>query len=225
MNNTLKRFAFFKCNKKMLSKQYELEKNYNSVRLKDLSENKHDFHYFWLRHNCSCFNGCRHPKTKEKIINTTDVDLNIKTNKIKLLENELRIEWSDGHSSIFPIDFLLKHTYSVNRKSVPIPHHKTEDIEINYNDYKNDKKSYLKKCADNLKKYGLTVVRNRGLDTEEIISEYGGNVISTHFGRIEDLRTDNTTNKNTDQLGYTNSNVDLHTDQPFLKNPPGMQLL
>jgi hypothetical protein len=48
-------------------------------------------------------------------------------------------------------------------------------------------------------------------------------VVPTHFGRIEDLRTDNTTNKNTDQLGYTNAAVDLHTDQPFIASPPRFQ--
>jgi gamma-butyrobetaine dioxygenase/trimethyllysine dioxygenase len=47
----------------------------------------------------------------------------------------------------------------------------------------------------------------------------------THFGYIEDLRTDNTTNANTDQLGYTSSAVELHTDQPFLETPPRYQLL
>ena len=51
------------------------------------------------------------------------------------------------------------------------------------------------------------------------------NVIETHFGRIEDLRTDNSTNKNTDQLGYTDAAIDLHTDQPFLDDPPRLQVL
>lgn len=50
-------------------------------------------------------------------------------------------------------------------------------------------------------------------------------MIPTHFGRIEDLRTDNTTNKNTDQLGYTDASVQLHTDQPFLERPPKFQML
>ena len=50
-------------------------------------------------------------------------------------------------------------------------------------------------------------------------------MIGTHFGRIEDLRTDNSTNTNTDQLGYTDAPIDLHTDQPFLETPPRMQLL
>jgi hypothetical protein len=53
----------------------------------------------------------------------------------------------------------------------------------------------------------------------------GLRVIGTHFGRIEDLRVDNTTNANTDQLGYTDAPIDLHTDQPFLDEPPRYQLL
>ena len=53
----------------------------------------------------------------------------------------------------------------------------------------------------------------------------GASVVETHFGRIEDLRTDNSTNKNTDQLGYTDAPVNLHTDQPFIAHPPGMQML
>jgi alpha-ketoglutarate-dependent taurine dioxygenase len=48
---------------------------------------------------------------------------------------------------------------------------------------------------------------------------------SAAIGRIEDLRTDNTTNQNTDQLGYTDSAIQLHTDQPFLERPPRYQLL
>ncbi|NOU31980.1 MAG: hypothetical protein HOO96_29095 [Polyangiaceae bacterium] len=55
--------------------------------------------------------------------------------------------------------------------------------------------------------------------------ETGLTVIGTHFGRIEDLRPDNTTNQNTDQLGYTDAGIDLQTDQPFLDEPPRYQLL
>ena len=47
-------------------------------------------------------------------------------------------------------------------------------------------------------------------------------MVETHFGRIEDLRTDNTTNQNTDQLGYTDAAINLHTDQPYIADPPGL---
>lgn len=33
--------------------------------------------------------------------------------------------------------------------------------------------------------------------------------------------TNNTTNRNTDQLGYTDAAVDFHTDLPFIPEPPG----
>lgn len=72
------------------------------------------------------------------------------------------------------------------------------------------------------------IIRGWGLDTEAIIealAALGLDVRSTHFGRIEDLRTDNTTNQNTDQLGYTDAPVELHTDQPFIQSPPRFQLL
>lgn len=59
----------------------------------------------------------------------------------------------------------------------------------------------------------------------EQLERAGLGLVGTHFGRIEDLRTDNTTNANTDQLGYTDAAIDLHTDQPFLPEPPRYQLL
>ncbi|MDB4928416.1 MAG: Gamma-butyrobetaine dioxygenase, partial [Myxococcaceae bacterium] len=65
-------------------------------------------------------------------------------------------------------------------------------------------------------------------ETEAVIAALearGLRVIGTHFGRVEDLRTDNTTNANTDQLGYTDAAIQLHTDQPFLDRPPRYQLL
>jgi gamma-butyrobetaine dioxygenase/trimethyllysine dioxygenase len=59
----------------------------------------------------------------------------------------------------------------------------------------------------------------------DALTARGLRVIPTHFGRIEDLRTDNTTNANTDQLGYTDAAIELHTDQPILDEPPRYQLL
>jgi len=81
--------------------------------------------------------------------------------------------------------------------------------------------------------HGLVIVRgDPAADpvaaTEPLVQAFerqGLGVIETHFGRIEDLRPDNTTNQNTDQLGYTSAGIDVHTDQPFLPHPPRWQLL
>jgi cysteine desulfurase/selenocysteine lyase len=81
---------------------------------------------------------------------------------------------------------------------------------------------------------GVCVVRapqsqQRAIDaTEPLIAafERAGLVVrTTHFGRIEDLRPDNTTNANNDQRGYTTAPIELHTDQPFIAAPPRYQLL
>ena len=65
-------------------------------------------------------------------------------------------------------------------------------------------------------------------DTESLISLFSKEnlaLVGSHFGRIEDLKTDNKTNMHTDQLGYTNAAVDFHTDQPFIENTPRFQML
>lgn len=202
----------------------KLEEHFNFLRAADESSNKHyDFHYFWLRHNCGCLNGCIHPKTKERVTNITDVNLEISPKYSTVQDDKLIITWSDNHTSAFSIDFLEKHAYSVNKHIADIPHHNSNDLEVVYS--ATNKKQYFEKCLDNLTKYGIAVIRKRGLDTEEIIQEFGGNVIHSHFGRIEDLKSNNTTNKNNDQLGYTTFTIDLHTDQPFLEKPPGIQIL
>lgn len=78
---------------------------------------------------------------------------------------------------------------------------------------------------------GAVVLRGVGptpADTERLIAELdagGFHLRTSHYGRIEDLRTDNATNRHTDQLGYTDSAVDLHTDLPFVADPPRYQAL
>lgn len=47
--------------------------------------------------------------------------------------------------------------------------------------------------------------------------QFTDRIVETHFGLIEDLRTDNTTNKNNDQLGYTDAPVDVHTGMTGIK--------
>lgn len=225
-----------------------------------------DFHYYWLRHNCNCKPHCRHVTTNERVIDSSQIPMDIKplyisvsvnTNKeqTELLQNvtplTLEIEWSpiaenlretEPHRSVYEWSWLQTHAYSWNNTIIDSIPHDLSSVEVHYDHYlqkypamddphllsEEGQIQYRKHVGSVLKQYGLVVLRKRGLDTEAIISDLlpsDKQVIETHFGRIEDLRTANTTNKNTDQLGYTNSGVDLHTDQPFIENPPGMQLL
>ncbi|CAF0845813.1 unnamed protein product [Rotaria sordida] len=204
-----------------------VERRKDHLRLIDKNDTI-DFHYIWLRHNCFEIGKSIHPQTGERIVDCAEIPSTIEPEHVELIDNEqkLKIVWSKDHTSLFDLSYLLANAYGKNRIETKKPQTKIEDIEFIYN--KNEYDTYLRNCAERLKKFGLVVVRQRGLDTEELINDFlphGASVVETHFGRIEDLRTDNTTNQNTDQLGYTNAAINLHTDQPFIADPPGMQLL
>jgi gamma-butyrobetaine dioxygenase/trimethyllysine dioxygenase len=185
-----------------------------------------DFHYFWLRHNCDC---CRHPQTGERIICSSNVPMAIRPESVALNTDAtaVTVRWNDpdGHRSTFALPWLRMHAYALNRDNVLPPPGDLNAIEV---DFAALGAAALDRCDDGVRRFGAIVVRGRGSDTEAIIDDFaqrGLQVIGTHFGRIEDLRTDNTTNDNTDQLGYTDAPVDLHTDQPFLDQPPRYQML
>ncbi|KAL9651266.1 hypothetical protein ABK040_006267 [Willaertia magna] len=202
-----------------------------------------DFHYFWLRHNCQCIPHCKHPLTKERIIDSSEISLSIQPKEITILskngnddnsynnnENILKIIWNtnDNHITELSERFLFENKYSINRLNEIKVLNDLSLVEIDYQQqqYKGDNE-FILECLQRVKRDGCVIVRNYGTETEQLINQFEQylEIIPTHFGRIEDLKTNNTTNKNTDQLGYTNSAVDLHTDQPFIENPPQLQLL
>ncbi|KAJ2908299.1 hypothetical protein GGI21_003023, partial [Coemansia aciculifera] len=224
-----------------------------------------DYHYFWLRHNCPCLNGCRHSSTKERLIDAAVIPLDIRPLRAVLTADDsgapavaffwapIAIKDDAGelvvhdtekeHVSVFPVQWLRENTYAENRRHThELPPHDAALVTIDYADYvanhatiDGDNRlssagAVLYKAAlhDRLSKFGVAVIRNRGDNTEDIILDFidaKAEVIPTHFGRIEHLRTDNTENANNDQLGYTNSAVRLHTDQCYAETVPGFQFL
>ncbi|KAJ1803411.1 hypothetical protein LPJ56_006964, partial [Coemansia sp. RSA 2599] len=164
-------------------------------------------------------------------------------------EGNLALSEEKEHVTAFPVQWLRDNAYAINRsESSELPPHDIDLVTLDYNNFVSkhaakeqqgssgssasigEKNSLLYKAAlyDILKKYGVAVIRNRGSDTEDIIYDFidpTADVISTHFGRIEHLRTDNVENTNNDQLGYTNSPVRLHTDLCYAQKVPGFQFL
>ncbi|KAJ2348280.1 hypothetical protein IWW50_000549 [Coemansia erecta] len=228
-----------------------------------------DFHYFWLRHNCPCLNGCRHQTTHERLIDASVIPLNIRPLRAvvstvagsgepavalfwapiatKNSTGELELPNEKEHVSVYPVDWLRSNAYAVNREQThDLPPHDAGLVTIDYRalaskygDAANSTPETTRLTAEGahrykallfekLSKYGVAVIRNRGSDTEDIIYDFidrSADVIPTHFGRIEHLRTDNTENANNDQLGYTNSPVRLHTDLCYAETVPGFQFL
>lgn len=190
-----------------------------------------DFHYRWLRHNCDRE---RHPITNERTLCSSELPDDVRPRHAELTGADLQVTWApDGHASTYALSWLAEHAYARNRAAVPPPPADLARIEIH-----GQGRSLAERVAralEHVRTHGAAVVRGDAESarapedaTEPLIRAFeaaGMRVIPTHFGRIEDLRTDNTTNKNTDQLGYTDAPVHLHTDQPFLEQPPHYQVL
>jgi gamma-butyrobetaine dioxygenase len=189
-----------------------------------------DFHYRWLRHNCDRE---RHPATGERTLCSSELPGDLSPRTAVLTADALEIEWApDGHRSRYPLGWLRAHAYAVDRVAVPPPPAELARILVEGHGPLPQRAA---QALARVQSRGAAVVRRDPADitapedaTEFLISAFeaiGLRVVGTHFGRIEDLRTDNTTNHNTDQLGYTDAPIGLHTDQPFLERPPRYQLL
>lgn len=180
------------------------------------------FHWFWLRHNAP---EDVHPSTRERVLDARDVPLDIRPRAVRVQEQALVIEWPHA-TSRFSLAWLEEHAYAREHEPLVPPPHDVEAITLLATG--RDLEALSAEALLRVRRDGAVVVRDAGLDTEALIEAFarrGLTVRGTHFGRIEDLRTDNTTNQNTDQLGYTDAPVDLHTDQPFLEDPPRYQML
>lgn len=185
-----------------------------------------DYHYFWLRHNCDC---CRHPQTGERTLCPSDVPLGVRPLTVRLLPEagSVEITWKEPegqHESRYALGWLASHAYAPERAAEPPPPSDLSRIEVSAGPVQ----IMARACFERVEGQGAAMVRGGADQTEDLIAGFealGLSVIPTHFGRIEDLRTDNTTNQNTDQLGYTDAPVLLHSDQPFLEVPPRYQLL
>lgn len=185
-----------------------------------------DFHHRWLRHNCERE---RHPQTRERTRCSSELPDDLSPRTARLHADRLEIVWPDGHVSDYPLAWLREHAYALNRVDVPPPSADLAPLEVHAIDLADS----VALALDRVRERGAAVVRRPNADDPEsatapLIDAFlarGLRVIATHFGRIEDLRTDNTTNANTDQLGYTDAPIHLHTDQPFLEHPPRYQIL
>jgi alpha-ketoglutarate-dependent taurine dioxygenase len=195
-----------------------------------------DFHYLWLRHNCS---QDLHPATRERVVDASEISERIRPRDAWSEGESLAVAWDEpsGRVSRYDSGWLIAHAYAPERAAPPPPETRVEAITL---DARREGAALWPRLIERVAQLGAARVvgfypsstegdqRVRPEDTEvivEALARAGLRVIGTHFGRIEDLRVDNSTNRNTDQLGYTDAAVHLHTDQPFLEHPPTLQAL
>ena len=137
-----------------------------------------DFHYFWLRHNCNNVPLSRHPLTNERIIDSSEIPLDIQPKSVTVVESGTRpvlsIVWQNDHVTEFDEEFLFTYKYAPNRRDVvPPPPNDVSQIEVDFSKLEGgdlEKRNQLvRECLERVKRDGAVVVRNRGEDTEQIM--------------------------------------------------------
>jgi gamma-butyrobetaine dioxygenase/trimethyllysine dioxygenase len=192
-----------------------------------------DFHLRWLRHNGG---DDRHPLTRERTRCSSELSDGLAAHDVRVADGDLLVSWSADEAPIrYEGPWLAQNAYAWNREAPAAPSSDLVPVTIDARAHRSWS-DVARSAYAAVQRDGIAIVRGRlddrdgppEDDTEPVIAAFGevGLVTTaTHFGRIEDLRTDNTTNANNDQLGYTDAPIELHTDQAFLEEPPRYQLL
>jgi alpha-ketoglutarate-dependent taurine dioxygenase len=192
-----------------------------------------DYHYRYLRHHAGTD---RHPTTGEPTLCSSELPDDVGPLELEYDADAdaLSVAWSDGSPrALYSRARLRALAYGrVESTAERLP------SDIGAFEVQASAHSEIDALAHavvlRVRRDGLCVVRRPSTSaeaeaaTEPLLAAFeraGLAVRTTHFGRVEDLRPDNTTNANNDQLGYTTAPIELHTDQPFIASPPRYQLL
>lgn len=186
----------------------------------------------WLRDHCQMPTS-RNPSNGQRLMNITDIPLEIGIDRVSLDEARLVIEFSpDGHRSEFDLDWLYSNCYCLNRQVDD----RSENSKILWSgdSFARDipRQPYSDFCSRSERKLtALQAVRDYGFVViEEVPCEAGqvlrvidefGYARETNYGPLFEVRTQvDPTN-----LAYTNLGLGCHLDNPYRDPVPGLQLL
>ena len=191
------------------------------------------FHYVWLRDNCSC-NQCTHADTRERILVTSEIPDDLLALDARIDGDEVVVKWNDhDHQSRFQINWLKEHNYSGSTFATDPAAGKTIiwDSSLNdnvptfdYSEVRTDKAVFLSWC-EAVRDYGLTIVRNAPLEEGEIerFANYVGVVREVIYDRLHNVRA-TPGEYNAYNVASTTLELKPHTDMPNYNNPPGVQM-
>nr|WP_298374608.1 TauD/TfdA family dioxygenase [uncultured Halomonas sp.] len=194
-----------------------------SLRWNDASQAH--FPWLWLRDHCPCTQ-CRHPLTRERLfLPLADIE---KASQTALIEGNLRLQWADGHVSLF--DAVWLHQRRPDNDIDPVG----ELIRIRRPWPMNFAPTHVKHAdfmapagerhwLETLLRDGLVLLDEGPLADEEVsrIARRIGPMRASNFG----ARFDVYSKPNPNNAAYTSIGLALHSDLPNWRQPPDIQLL
>ncbi|KAL4811513.1 hypothetical protein BDV18DRAFT_129517 [Aspergillus unguis] len=208
----------------------------NAVRLSLAPAKYADFGAMFLRDNCRCPK-CVHPDTSQRIVDTFSIPEDIKATGVDdTQQGVIKIQWSDGHLSSYPIHWLSQHSqyYSVlpleSGRRPPYPklrHFLTQDPSkkeyptVSYSAVMADDKGVLQ-WLQHIYDWGFCFVKDTPVNPEstEALLKRIAHIRHTHYGGFWDFTAD----LSFKDTAYTNEFLGAHTDNTYFTDPARLQL-
>ena len=187
---------------------------------------KLEIHPLWLRERVNN-KDLVDQLTEQRIYDPTTLNNKIKIKKAYIDNIYLKVEFSDGISSFYNIKDLCKELDIKNSKCGPIKKRTLWDSSlINKPIVEFQKNFESKETLNMLKKfyeYGFVIIKNVPTENNFIINFANsiGSIRPTNFGVYFDVKSI----PNYNDLAYTSKHLLPHTDNPYRKPVPCVQLL
>ena len=197
--------------------------NKNSLFFNDGPLTGKSLHVLWLRERLTDERNLDQGNL-QRLYEPSLLDENIYIKEFSEDENKLNIIFSDGESGIFIIENLLKeiNQYDVIPNKVAwqasllnLPYH-------NYESFRDSSDLTINMLKD-FHSLGFVIITDLSKNEGTVISfaESLGPIRSTNFGKYFDVIS----KPNPNDLAYTSLGLSAHTDNPYRKPIPGIQLL
>ncbi|TFK49526.1 Trimethyllysine dioxygenase [Heliocybe sulcata] len=189
------------------------------------------FHHIWLRDHCRC-PSCFHPITKQRLVNTFEIALDIEPLQVASTDEGLSVTWpgKEPHISIYPWSWLQLNSYYF-----PIPHEQSSHEKVlwgsnirqappavTYEEAMDPDDKGLYKWLSKIDQYGFCFVNGVPPTPEatEELSTRIGFIRETQYGKLWDFTSDLAKG----DTAYTTMALGAHTDNTYFTDPCGIQL-
>ncbi|XP_078520607.1 trimethyllysine dioxygenase, mitochondrial-like [Lissotriton helveticus] len=180
------------------------------------------FNFIWLRDHCqsdSCYNW----RTRQRILDTASLDLDIKPTRVRVDESRLHLTWPDGHQTDYSLAWLMENSYEGQLKKPRLQELWNAEVYQRAQVAPTPCQRVLetdegrREVFENFLRYGIALVE--GVPPTEEDTEHLAQRVSlvreTFYGRSWSITNDFAR----EDVGFSSDALDLHTDAANMHEP------